>query len=228
MPKQLPRFSPWALALLLAATAALGQEPGAESAPSRPADPRRTIVLTQLCRSEIAERELDLYASGTVRVREKSPDGEKLRLAELAPDELKSYLARLGAEDLSETDSSVAAPQGDWIERCELILSQPGRAQRSFEYDQFGSLSLALSRLVAIARELSSRALLEQRHLPANYTPHRGDILERQDGGRYRIVAFTVDKQGVELEGMDQPITLYVNLSQLGMEFAAVLAEKPE
>jgi hypothetical protein len=215
------------LPLALIASLALGQAVEREPPPERYGDPRRTVVLSQLCRSAIAERELELYASGTVRIRERTPDGERLRLAELGPDERTSMLDRLAREDLSETDRSTSAPQGDWIERCQIQLSLPGRKSQSFEYDQFGSLSLALSRVVGMVGELAARASVEQNNLPLGYQPRRGDILERRDGARYRVVGLTADKQGVELVGLEQPLTLFVNLSQLGLEFSALLAEKP-
>jgi hypothetical protein len=211
----------WLLAGPLAA-----QEAARPSGPSE--DPRSVERLGLLCRNALGERTVTLFANGTLRLREKSKLADTLRLAELNPDELRTYLERLAQEDLSETQARYAGPEGSWIDRCRLTLALPEREPQSFEYTQYSSLSLGLSNIVTIVKELAARTAFLERHLPASYRPRRGDILERKDGTRYRVAGYTTDKKGVEVAGLDQPFTLYVPVTELAREFVAVLAEAPE
>ena len=60
-----------------------------------------------------------------------------------------------------------------------------------------------------IAQELEKKVTIakETDDLPADYEPRTGDVLKHAgDGNRYRVVSFTSDGKGVELEGSDQPI----------------------
>jgi hypothetical protein len=40
--------------------------------------------------------------------------------------------------------------------------------------------------------------------------PRRGDVLRRVDGVLFRVVARTADENGWELQGVEQPLVLYV------------------
>ena len=50
------------------------------------------------------------------------------------------------------------------------------------------------------------------------------DVLERRDGQRYKIMRFTADDNGVELQGIDQPIFLIVLKEEMRKEFVALLS----
>ncbi len=207
---------------LLAGLPLTGQE--AEELPAEQ-DLRTIERLSLACESELARRDLTLFANGTVRVREERGEERQLRLAELGPDELDAYLRRLAAEDLSETDARTSAPSGPWVERCELRLALPEKPERVFRLDRFASVSLALSRVRAIIEELEQRAKADLRGLPGGYQPQHGDVLERRDGVRFRVVGFTTDKKGVELVGVDQPFLIYVAVDNLSGEFIGLVVE---
>ena len=68
----------------------------------------------------------------------------------------------------------------------------------------------------------------EKDEIPVDYEPRRGDVLKRSgDGSRFRIMAFTGDNKGIELEGIDQPIELYIARDQLRKKFIALVSREP-
>ncbi len=215
-----------ALASVLVAGGGAGQQSSVEG--EGEADPRSTELASLDCRSEVGRRAVTLFANGTLRLREGPPRGEEVRLLELGEEDLTAYLNRLAAEDLGETDSVATGAEGPWVEHCKLVLALPNHAPRHFAFDRYASLSLALSRVVAVLREMEDKvdsANLRERTLREGYVPARGDVLERPDGARFRVVGFTGDKKGIELEGLDQPITMYVALDQVPAAFSAILFE---
>ena len=183
-------------------------------------------VLRLDCASELGRREVTLFGNGTVRLREGPPGQELMGLAGLNPDELDGALNRLRAEDLSEATRLPRGVDGPWIEKCLLALQLPGGKLDSFRFGRYDTLPLSLSRVLSIAREMGEKvaALEGSEQLPDDYEPKEWDVLKRIDGSRYRVVGFTVDGQGVELLGLDQPITLYARKDQLRNEFVAVLS----
>lgn len=192
-------------------------------------DLRGVELLDYDCRSDLGRRAVTLFANGTVRLRRGPPDEEKIFLAELTPDELEAYVRRLEAENLAETDLDSSSVSGDWVERCTLDLELPERVERHFVLDRYTPLSLALSRVVAIARELGEWVEEESpsdRRLPTGYEARAGDVLERLDGVHYRVVGFTAGGKGVELQGVDQPFTLYVRADDLRREFVALISRR--
>ena len=46
------------------------------------------------------------------------------------------------------------------------------------------------------------------------------------DGNRFRVVNFTSDRKGIELDGLDQPLHLVVLKEQMRMEFVAILSRE--
>lgn len=213
----------WAAVLMLAsfATLAMGAAEGD--------DPRTRTVLDYDCRSELSRWAVTLFANGTIRLRTVGLGERRVRLSELGPAELDAFLNRLKGEDLSETDSSTRSPEGEWVEKCTLELRLPGRAASTFIVDRYGSPSLALSRLVTIARELGERVEKEnmnERQLPPEYAPTLGDILERRDGGLFRVAGFSADKGTVELAGVDGVLVLYLSRDELRHQFVALVERR--
>lgn len=212
------------LAVLAAAAAVAAAAAGAEEP-----DLRGVELLDYDCRSDLGRRTVTLFANGTLRLRQGFVGEEDLFLVELGPEEVEAYRRRLAAEDLSETDRGSSSVGGDWVDRCSLELDLAGRRSWRFVLDPYTPLSLALSRVVAVARELEERARQElpsDRRLPVGYEPRSGDVLERLDGVLYRIVGFTGDGKGVELHGVEQPFTLYVLSEDLGREFVALVSRR--
>lgn len=193
-------------------------------------DLRGVELLDYDCRSDLSRRAVTLFANGTLRLRQGPVGEEAVSLVELTPEDLRGYRRRLAAEDLSETDRRSSSVGGDWVERCSLDLGLPDRPRRRFVLDPYTPLSLALSRVVAVARELGERAdegALSDSRLPAGYAPRPGDVLQRRDGVLYRVMGTTQrGNQGVELQGVEQPLTLYVRVEDLRREFVALVSRR--
>lgn len=192
-------------------------------------DDRSTEVLRYECRTDVARRETTLFANGTIRLRKGQIGNDKMGLAELAPDKLQGFINRLAGEDLSESKSPDKGPEGAWIEHCELRLQLPGKDLQTFQFGQYDPLPLNLSHVVRIAQELEKKVLIvtEADDLPAGYEPRRGDVLRHAgDGNRFRIIDFTSDEKGIELEGIDQPIELYIPKDQIRKKFTALLSRE--
>lgn len=217
-----------ALAVALGASPPVAGQPAEEGPSGLPGDPRSTVLVRLECASDVGRRETTLFANGTVRLRTESAGEEAMRLAEVGPDELAGYVTRLLAEDLSEAAIDRLSLEGEWIEKCllELPLRHAMAGDETFRFTPYARLPLALSRLLAIVGELG--ALAEARTgtgLPLDYLPQRGDVLVRHDGTRFRVVGLTRDGKGVELYGLETPVTLYLPHDALGTEFVNVQSE---
>ncbi len=187
-------------------------------------DPRSTVLLHLDCASGLGRRELTLFGNGTLRLRRTTAGAQPLVLAELAPEELAAVVERLGELDLSEVEDVSEGPEGEWIERCAVELAVPGAARRTCRFGRSAALSLGLGRLVQLAEQLAARAeaSLGGRLLPPDYLPRRGDVLRRADGRRFAVVGLTADGHGVELEGLDDPVVIFVPAGAMAQEFLAL------
>ncbi|HTQ81341.1 MAG TPA: hypothetical protein VMM92_15185, partial [Thermoanaerobaculia bacterium] len=109
---------------------------------------------------------------------------------------------------------------------CELDLALPGRPPRTFRFGRYDTLPLPLSRVLRVVEDLAAKVgdLRAKEHLPEGYDPHPGDVLKRVDGEAYEVVSFTADGKGVELWGVDQPLTLYVLKVEMAREFVALVS----
>lgn len=193
-------------------------------------DPRGVEVLRHDCFSRIGRRDLTLFANGTLRLRETGEDGAtSMRLAELGPAELAAYLARLGGEDLSEVDVRRAETGGDWVEACDLRMQLAGEPERHLRFGRMDSLPLPLGRLLSVVDDLHLEVerLAPRSSLPAGYEPRAGDRLRRFDGVVYEVVAPTGDGRGLELEGVDEPLILFIPLDALRDEFEELVSRRP-
>lgn len=190
-------------------------------------DDRSTEIVHYECRTDTTRREVTLFANGTVRVRDGAIGNEQMGLYELGPDELQGYLNRLGELDLTRDRSPDKGMEGAWVERCELRLQMPGKDLLTYRFGQFDSLQLNFSKVVNIAKELGGKVVIvqETNELPADYVPRPGDVLKRAgDGALFRIVAFTLDKKGIELRGVILPLEMYVITDQLRQSFVALVS----
>ncbi|MFP3941308.1 MAG: hypothetical protein ACLF0P_13460 [Thermoanaerobaculia bacterium] len=209
-------------------------EPAPRDGETGSRDLRSTVVFRYECASDLDRREVTLFANGTVRLWKGPPGEEEMHLGELDPAALEGFRARLDAEDLSGLRSDYRDVEGDWIERCVLELPQrraqasaPGGSPWRYRFSRYGTLPLALSRVVRIVEEVGAVAEGERGPgLPEGYEPVRGDVLERTDGARFRVVALTGEGKGVELRGVDSPLTIYVPLEELAGEFVDLVSRK--
>ncbi|HEY6324500.1 MAG TPA: hypothetical protein VJA16_23385 [Thermoanaerobaculia bacterium] len=189
----------------------------------------RSIEVLRLdCASRLGRREVTLFGNGTIRLRDGPIGKEWMGLAELGPDELQGTLRRLGEEDLSDAAHLPQGVVGEWVEKCDLVLALPGGRRQKFFYGRYDTLPLSLSRVQRVAEELADKVALlrDVEVLPEHYEPRLGDVLKRTDGTRYRVVNFTSDHKGVELDGIDQPLHLIVLKEQMRMEFVGIVSRE--
>ena len=181
------------------------------------------------CRTSISRQEVTLFANGTLRLRLTGPDLDDLRLAELTPDEVEAFINRLTAEDLSEVPASRDEVLGDWVERCGLYLELPDREPERYFFARFDSLPLALSRINAVVNDMLAQVENQapEGGLPPNYHPEPGDVLERSDGQQFRVIALTSDRRGVELSGLDEPLTIYIAIDEVRRQFVSLVNREP-
>jgi hypothetical protein len=219
----------WALLAALSLGQELSARPqGSDTSTGQLRDLRSWEVLDFDCSSDIGRRRVTLFGNGTVRLKVREGESEEMSLRELAPEELTGYLQRLRDEDLTESESSARSAGGEWVESCELALDLDDGPERVFRFGRYDSLSLALSRIVAIAQEIDARAQdgTIATDFPKDYVPRSGDILRRKDGLLFEVIALTSDKRGVELWGVDQPLVVYVLLEELVGEFVALVERR--
>ncbi len=210
----------------LAGASAAAVPPG-ETAPET--SDRSHQVLRLDCANRLGRREVTLFGNGTIRLRDGPAGKVWMGLAELGPEEMRAVLSRLAAEDLAGAGDLSSGVTGDWIEKCEMVIELPGKARQRLSFGRYDSLPLAVSKVRRIAEELGGRvrSLNDTDRLPTGYEPRVGDVLKRADGNDYRVVNFTSDGKGVELDGLTQPLRLIVLREQLRLEFVALLSREP-
>lgn len=201
-------------------------------------DPRSVILLRYDCRSDIGRREVSLFGNGVIRLRESQPEvaegeGElAMRLHTLDPDAFDGYRNRIEDEDLSGVAVERSGVDGEWVEQCvfEVLDRDAIRADdrgllRHFEFSPYSRLPLTLSRVLRVAEELVAEVETPVGPgLPLGYEAEPGDVLERVDGELFRVVAYTVDRKGVELQGVQAPLVLYVSPDDLPKRFVRLVS----
>lgn len=191
------------------------------------ADSNRSIEIFRYgCGNELGHREVTLFANGTVRVTDGPTGNEWMGLAELSPEELTGAINRLEAEDLSGSHNMSKGVDGMWIEHCELRLQIPGKPLEVFRYGRYDPLTLNLSRVIQVIKDLEAKVedLRGVEELPVDYEPREQDVLKRRDGVSFRVIRFTPDNKTVELQGVTEPVYLFVLKEQMRMEFVAVIS----
>ncbi len=190
---------------------------------------RAVELLRYGCANELGHREVTLFLNGTVRLLDGAPGKELMGLEELSPEELDGALNRLEAEDLTEVQRHMpSSVTGPYIERCELYLQLPEKKLQAFRFTHYDALPLNLTRIIQVAKDMEAKVedLRGKEVLPADYVAHQYDVLKRRDGMRYKIMRFTPDNKGVELEGLDQPLYLFVLREEMHKEFVALVSRR--
>jgi hypothetical protein len=196
----------------------------AVAAGSEVRDPRSLEVLRLDCATGDYRSDLTLFGNGTLRLEEGEAGAEEMALSELDRESFDAYVRRLQVEELGDGLEPPQRVEGPWTEQCVLTLDVDDGPAGSIAFGAFDSMSLPFSRVVRIARELLALARVETRvrGLTENYSPRPGDVLLHRDGGRYRVHSVTTDGLAVELEGIEQPFTLYLAIEAISESFIAV------
>ena len=176
-------------------------------------DPRSRVVVDSDCRTEASRRQLTLFANGTLRLRDGIGATRTMRLVELGESELQAYVNRLAEIRFDDLAPQSPGLDGEWVESCTVELAVAGEVERRFEFGKFDTVSLGLKHALLIIDDLIAEVqdVRETVARARGYTPEIGDIVvRRRDGARFEVLGFTIEGTGVELEGIDQPITVFI------------------
>jgi hypothetical protein len=209
--------------LLRLAIASAGAFLAAAAAAVIPPSSKTSELVDHRCVGEMSEDQMTIFANGTVRLRERVAERESMLLAELERTEIDGFVARLLEVDLAEVESHRSGITGEWISQCGLTLTLPDQPSLFFRYGRFDVLPFGLQSVRAVLGEVETLARTRARHgsLPAGYQPRPGDFVRRTDGEVFEVIGITADGHGVELTGVDQPVTIYVALADFGAVFVA-------
>jgi hypothetical protein len=190
--------------------------------------PRSHELLDFDCRNGLGRERTTLFANGTLRVWSGLDEGKQVWLRELDLRELGGFAGRLAKLDFSESEQNVHSVGGAWVDQCELAIHLPQEAPRIFRFSLYDSLNLSLQKAVDLAREMSLLVDREARSLgapvlPADYEAAVGDVLQRVDGARFRVTSLSKDGESIEMQGIEQPLMMYVERVHLRRDFVAVL-----
>lgn len=212
----------------LVAVQALGVPALGAQSPVPPADARSREVVREECASRIARREVVLFANGTVRLREGALGEERMTLGELGRPEADALLRRLGEVQFEALEILSVAPEGDWVERCRLVVSIDPEPAREVAYGRLDAGSLELESLRRLVEQLVTVARGDggSVEIPASYRARLGDRLERADGAVFEVVGLTSDGKAVELASDQPPLTLFIEHGRLRAEFRRLLSRR--
>jgi hypothetical protein len=189
-------------------------------------DPRSRVILDQDCSNEFTRRQLTLFANGTLRLRAGEGGTRTMKLAELGHRELEAYVRRF--DDIRFDDLAPSSPglDGDWVERCKLVLDLPEAESRVFEYGRYDSVPHGLRLALLIVDDLLAevaRSGSDEGVGIREFDLEIGDLLvRRRDGARFEVLGFTAEGTGVELQGLDQPTTILMLKDEVLLEFDPV------
>jgi len=210
------------IALLLAVELAAGAPPAA--------DPRTLEILREECASGISRREVVFFANGTIRLREGAPGELRTTLGELGRPDADAVRRRLAEIVLADLEVVTSGPDGDWVEGCRLTLLGEDGERRRIVYGRLDAGSLELEKLRRIVGELATVARDDggSIEIPAGYRARRGDRLERADGAVFEVLGWTSDGKAVELQSDAPPLTLFVEATQIRVEFRRLLSRRDD
>ena len=182
------------------------------------------------CRSEISRRDVTLFANGTVRLRQGPWERQEMLLEELGPEELTTFLRRLvrirrNDEFPNPEPDRRFSVEGHWMNACRLTVETPGDPPVTHLFNPLEMQPLPVGQLMHMAEELAhlTRPLAPPDRLPTGYEPQIDDVLRGRDGALYRVISPTDDGEGVELESLAEPLTVYYRIADLPQLFVAQL-----
>jgi hypothetical protein len=114
--------------------------------------------------------------------------------------------------------------EGRWVERCEVRLALPDAAEWSYRFSAYEVAPLELGSLIQVADDLAENAkpVASRDEIRAGYRPAPGDVLRTAEGQRFRVVRKTSDGRGLELQGLDSPLSIFVPFDAIGEAFAVL------
>ena len=166
---------------------------------------------------------LTLFADRTLVWKTSHPGGDAVQRKTIAADEVDFYCRYFAREEFWALPGDLRSGlTGDYFAESRVTLTLPNGSRKEIRFDELSSFSPEASTLKASLQGL--RNLFTQRLAPATrFTPQTltpGTVLRRFDGVPFRVVRVVVEKEVVELEGVRDPISYYLRLSEMRFQFA--------
>jgi hypothetical protein len=167
---------------------------------------------------------LTLFADNTLVWKTSVAGRDDVRRKEVAPTETEFYCSYFAREEFWSLPPDLRTGlEGDHLQESRVTLTRPDGSRKAIWFDELSSFSLEGSALRSSLFGL--RNLFKARLSPANrFTPETlppGTTLRRFDGVLFRVRRVIADKEIVELEGVSEPISYFVKLSEMRYQFPA-------
>ena len=200
---------PRLLALLLAA--AVSGEP--------------TFYFEWIARSGDASTRLTLFNDRTLVRKTKAGKETAVERRKLSEEEWSHYVEYFAQarRDLGGDASQSSGLTGDFESSSRAVFRPPGAREWTFSFDSFSALSLPAAR-IRTALEGLRDSFGKVLPSPDDFAPEKipvGTVLTRVDGHRFRVRRLDADARMVELEGVDEPYSLFVKIADLRFTFKA-------
>jgi len=149
---------------------------------------------------------------------------DDVRRKAVPPAETEFYCTYFAREEFWSLPGDLRSGlSGEHLRESRVTLTRPDGSRKAIRFDELSSLSPEGSSLRSSLVGLQN--LFTARLSPASqFTPETlpaGTLLRRFDGVLFRVRRVIVDKEVVELEGVDGPISYFVKLSEMRYQFPA-------
>ncbi|MGH9400224.1 MAG: hypothetical protein ACRD00_07630 [Thermoanaerobaculia bacterium] len=166
---------------------------------------------------------LTLFADRTLVWKTSRGAEEQVRRKTMSADETDFFCQYFARDEFFALPGDLRSGMtGDAVAQSRVSLTRPDGSRKAIRFDEFSSFSAESISLKASL--LGLRNLFTERLAPAtSFTPETlkpGTVLRRFDGIVFRVRRVIADKELVELEGVKDPIFLYLALSQMRYQFA--------
>jgi hypothetical protein len=173
-----------------------------------------------------------LFTDGMLvwKTRDARSEKENFHSRRVTPEELDFYRLYFGrAEFFLLPQDLTSGADADTAESDAVTVTRPNGDHRTIRWDQLSSLPLAAAALRASLLGLRSSF---DTALPAieDYSPDRippGTVLTRRDGEPFRVRAYYEDRGILELVGVRDPITIFLALKDVRIQFLPPTAKAP-
>ena len=187
----------------------------------RPAGP--TFCVEWVLQTTEGYERLTLFSDRTL-VWKTSRDGkDDTRRKTISADETDFYCRYFARDEFFALPSDLRSGMtGDSVVQSRVSLTRPDGSRKAIRFDEFSAFSTESITLKASL--LGLRNLFTERLAPASVftaeTLKPGTLLRRFDGVTFRVLRVIPEKEVVELEGVTDPISFFLRLSDLRTQFA--------
>ncbi len=189
---------------------------------SLPSFGRGEEVLYSGCKSNKRLEDITVFDDGTVAYKKKIEEATEVKLGYLTLEDVKNITTKVLKLLKSVKRYTENKIDGENLVKCELRLSYNKKKYR-FTYLQLDTIDPALATAVAVVWQLKNLTSFSLSSLPYKYKPKIGDLLLSKDGKKFKVVGYTSDGKGIELENVDSPLVIYLPIEEVKEYFVKLL-----